>query len=326
MKFIIRADASLKIGSGHIIRCLTIADQLIEKGHYVQFFTLPLKGNLIEYIESRGYETISEWQCADIIIVDHYEIDIDVEKTLYMYAKKIVVIDDLANRRHMCDILIDQNMVENFQSRYDKLVPEKCTKLLGAKYLIMRDEFIRIPKQKRDINKIEKLLIFMGGTDPTHETIKVLEALKNFTFKRVDVVCGNGNEKKEEIKLICKQKGYIYHQQIDYMAKIMSEADFFIGAGGGTTWERCYLGIPSSSTIVADNQIEGTEYLEKMKAIINLGKHDEVTSDTYRNLLKNIQSDFNLIRKISNKALNLTMKVNNDWLKEILNLEENINL
>lgn len=320
MKFIIRADASVEIGSGHVMRCLTIADKLSDKGHDVQFLMLPLKGNLINYVQSLGYKTILDWQQTDIIIVDHYKIDATIEKTLYMYAKKIIVIDDLANRRHACDMLIDQNMLKNFQLRYDKLVPENCIKLLGSKYIIMRDEFIEM-RHQRYTSKIEKLLVFMGGTDPTNETMKVLKALTNFNFKKVHVVCGDGNEKKEEIKFICEKRGYMYHQQINYMAKLMSEVDFLVGAGGGTTWERCYLGLPSSSTIVADNQKEGTEYLEQLKAIINLGWHEQVTSDTYQLLLKYIQVDYNLIQNISKRAFELTMNIKNDWLREILNLE-----
>lgn len=323
MKFIIRADASTEIGSGHIMRCLTIADQLQKRGHDVQFFMLPLQGNLINYVQQCGYNTITMWQMADVIIVDHYQIDAAVEQKLYAYANKIVVIDDLANRQHICDVLLDQNSTENYEYRYDTLVPKTCVKLLGPKYLIMRDEFIEARQNRQNRNdKVKKLLVFMGGTDPTHETMKVLEALEKFTFEKVHVVCGNRNEQKSAIQLICEQREYYYHQQIDYMAKLMNEVDFSIGAGGGTTWERCYVGLPSSSTIVADNQTEGTEHLGNLGVVINLGWHEQVTSEIYENLLTFIQQHPEKLSMISNRGLQLTESsgMPNPWIKELLEM------
>lgn len=323
MKFIIRADASREIGSGHIMRCLTVADQLKKSGHDVQFFMLPLQGNLINYVQQCGYNTITMWQMTDVIIVDHYQIDASVEQKLYAYAKKIVVIDDLANRRHICDVLIDQNIIEDYAYRYDALVPKTCVKLLGPQYLIMRDEFVEARQHRRKRNNnVKQLLVFMGGTDPTHETMKVLEALEKFTFEKVHVVCGNGNEQKSEIQLICEQQGYCYHQQIDYMAKLMNEVDFSIGAGGGTTWERCYVGLPSSSTIVADNQTETTYFTEKLGAVINLGWHEQVTSETYKGLLAFIQEHPEKLSMLSKQGLQLTESngISNPWIKELLEM------
>lgn len=322
MEIIIRADASTEIGSGHIMRCLTIANQLAKKGHDIFFYMLPLPGNLINYIETCGYDVIAEWREVDIIIVDHYQIDAQIEKQLYTYAKKIVVIDDLANRSHECDVLLDQNIVADYEHRYDDLVPEHCQKLLGPQYLIMRDEFIDIRQNRRERNyQVENLLVFMGGTDPTHETMKVLKALEIFSFSKVNIVCGNGNEQKELIQSICKKRGYQYHQQINYMASLMNEADFSIGAGGLTTWERCYVGIPSSSTIVADNQSETTYFTEKLGAVWNVGWHEEVTSTTYEELLNSIQQHPELLQQISEQGLRLTNNnTPNPWIKELLEM------
>lgn len=322
MKIIIRADASTEIGSGHIMRCLTIANHLKKRGHEILFYMLPLPGNLINYIETCGYDVIAEWREVDIIIVDHYQIDAQIEKQLYIYAKKIVVIDDLANRAHECDVLLDQNIVADYENRYNDLVPEHCQKLLGPRYLIMRDEFIDIRQNRRERNyQVENLLIFMGGTDPTHETMKVLKALETFSFSKVNIVCGNGNEQKELIQSICNERGYQYHQQINYMASLMNEADFSIGAGGLTTWERCYVGVPSSSTIVADNQSETTYFTEKLGAVWNVGWHEAVTSTTYEELLNSIQQHPELLQQISEQGLRLTNNnTPNPWIKELLEM------
>lgn len=317
MKVIIRTDASIEIGSGHVMRCLTVAKNLRVNGCEVVFWMQDLPGNLIDYVISEGFENIFEAEYANLYIIDHYGIDKEWESKIRKFTKKIVVIDDLANRAHDCEVLLDQNVLPNFESRYDTLVPDSCVKLLGAKYLIMRDEFIEARRLSRNSKeKIENLLVFMGGSDPTNETTKILNALEDFQYKHVDVVVGNGNVLKEQIREICEERGYYYHCQINYMAKLMLQADFAIGAGGSTTWERCYVGLPSSSTIVASNQRIGTEYLAKLGIIINLGWHRDVTSETYKQLLKNLQ-----IKGLSEKGLILTQNEQpNEWVYKILEL------
>lgn len=318
-KIIIRTDASVDIGSGHVMRCLTIAHNLKREGCNVRFWMEPHTGNLIDYVAQQGYETISKAEQADLYIIDHYEIDMEWEQSIRPYTKKLMVIDDLA-RAHDCDLLLDQNVVPNFEVRYDELVPKRCIKLLGPKYLIMREEFIEARQQIRQRNQnIQRLLVFMGGTDPTNETLKILTALEELTFAHVDVVVGNGNVNKENIEQICHKRNYHYHCQISYMAQLMQQADFSIGAGGSSMWERCYVELPSSSTIVADNQLITTNYANQLGAVINLGWHEEVTVDTYKNLLNGLgEIDVERFKKI---GLQLTATPQpNDWLSHIMEL------
>lgn len=322
MKVIIRADASVDIGSGHVMRCLTIADKLRERGHEVVFFMLPLTGNLIGLAESRGFRVVGQMEPAHLCIIDHYGIDRKWEREIRSLVKKIVVIDDLANREHDCDVILDQNMVPDYERRYDALVPAHCVKLLGPQYLILRDEFIRVRNRKRPRSgKVRKLLIFMGGSDPTGETLKVLKALEEHgqPFERVDVVVGAANPARALVRDICERRGYAYHCQIDYMAQLMAEADFSIGAGGSTTWERCYVGLPSSSTIVADNQLAATQTADALGVTVNLGRHGEVTADTYRDLLRALPEQPHRWRRMSEQGMRLTEHTHGPhaWLKPI---------
>lgn len=321
---IIRTDASIQIGSGHVMRCLTIAENLKRQGCLVSFWMEPLQGNLIDYVKEQGFEHILEAEHADLYIVDHYGIDEKWENIHRKYTNKIMVIDDLANRSHDCDLLLDQNVVPNFEKRYKTLIPQNCKTLLGPKYLILRDEFIKARQlfngEKRNV---ERLLIFMGGTDPTNETMKVLQALTETSpiFHHVDVVVGNGNIQKDKIKKICQEKGYYYHCQIPYIASLMQQADFSIGAGGSTTWERCYVGLPSSSTIVAENQREATKYAAELGAVLNLGWHNEVTVEMYSNLLNTLKIEKQPLDKIRKMGLSLTEnEVPNPWINEIMEL------
>lgn len=317
---IIRTDASIEIGSGHIMRCLTIAHNLKKRGCTVKFLMLPLQGNLIDYVQQQGFENINIEEMADLYIVDHYELDKEQESAFRYFAKKVAVIDDLANRLHDCDLLLDQNLVPNFERRYDGLVPQNCVKLLGPEYLIMRDEFVEARQHLcNPQNNINRLLIFMGGTDPTNETMKILQALDGFYFEHVDIVVGNGNVYKEEIARICQERGYYYHCQINYMAHLMQQADFAIGAGGSTMWERCYVGLPSASTIVAYNQHMTTYYAAQLGAVINLGWHEDITASSYRALFEQLNT-VNLA-EMSSIGLNVTAKNEpNAWISKLMEL------
>lgn len=316
MNVIIRADASVAIGSGHVIRCLTIAQNLRSCGCHVSFWMEPLEGNLIDFVANEGFSNIISAQQADLYIIDHYQLDKEWEQAIRPYTKKIVVIDDLA-RDHDCDLLLDQNVIPQFATRYEGKVPTHCIQLLGPKYLIMREEFLQQRQQLRERDtSIHRLLVFMGGSDPTNETMKILNAIGSFNFAHVDVIVGNSNPMKNQIEQICKNQNYYYHCQINYMAKLMQQADFAIGAGGSTLWERCYLGLPSSSTIIADNQRETTTYADSLGVTINLGWHEQVTAETYGQLLSDLKID-----NMSSNGLELTANQKpNAWLHEVLEL------
>lgn len=326
MNVLIRTDASVEIGSGHVMRCLTIAQMLQDRGHTVSFYMEPLVGNLINYVRIKGFSVVNEVREADLFIIDHYEIGETWEKEIRSLVKKIIVIDDLANRKHDCDVLLDQNVVPNYETRYAGLVPEHCVKLLGPNYLIMREEFIHERKQLRNrIGEVNRLLVFMGGTDPTGETMKVLGALDQYpSFYHVDVVVGSSNPKKEKVESICQTNGYHFHCQIDYMAILMKKADFSIGAGGSATWERCFVGLPSSSTIVAENQLVSTETAAKLGAVWNLGWHEQVTVNTYKDLLHSLNSKKGFWKNMSNVGIKLTEQTGgaNSWLDQILEAAE----
>ncbi|MEI6207385.1 MAG: UDP-2,4-diacetamido-2,4,6-trideoxy-beta-L-altropyranose hydrolase [Desulfuromonadales bacterium] len=332
MKVVIRSDASLAIGSGHVMRCLTLADELSMRGVKVSFICRELPGQMIDQIEGRkGYPTArlpqpeaeyvampedvahAIWLCVSWerdavdtikalgdskpqwLIIDHYAIDQRWEEKLRPYVGKIMVIDDLADRQHDCDLLLDQNLYDGLDTRYSGLVPETCTKLLGPHYALLRPEFAEAHKnlRQRDGN-INKVLVFFGGVDPSNETEKALQALSviNDRMLEVDVVVGISNLHKEQIQCFCaSREGFNYHCQIDNMAELLVSADLAIGAGGTATWERCYLGLPSISIVIADNQYEITKAVAAAGGTVCLGYCSNVNAEdiatTLRHLLKN---------------------------------------
>ncbi|PLS17891.1 UDP-2,4-diacetamido-2,4,6-trideoxy-beta-L-altropyranose hydrolase [Bacillus sp. M6-12] len=297
MNIFIRADASIEMGTGHIMRCLTLAAFLKEKGAGVQFICASTIGNLIDYISQEGYQVLVIPESndklldalntiealkhlkADLVIVDHYQMDWVWEAEVREAGNfKIMVIDDLADRNHDCDLLLDQNYFKAYEKRYDELMPSECKKLLGPKYLLLRPEFYQDTGTAQGISAIKNILVFYGGSDPTNETLKFLESLNfiDLSSFNVHVVVGLSNANLELIKQLCGEKNINFYVQINYISELMRKADLALGAGGVTMWERCFLGLPSIVTIVADNQKESTEAAAEFGAVWNIGWHENV--------------------------------------------------
>lgn len=215
------------------------------------------------------------------LVVDSYALDQKWEQFLRPFVNKIMVIDDLANRPHDCDLLLDQNYYREMEHRYNDLLPPNCQKLLGPEYALLRPEFHRAKKNLRERDgKIRRILVFFGGSDPTNETKKALEAIKllNRPEIAVDVVVGAANPHRKEIEQICREMpNTTYHYQVENMAELMTAADLAIGAGGVTTWERLYLELPTIAIAVAENQVETLAALGEAGLVEYLGKNNEMS-------------------------------------------------
>jgi len=332
MKILIRADASVEIGSGHLMRCLTLADQLRDEGAEVAFICRDLPGGMFDFLRSRDYlfaklpvaeadkvtqqtdarETIEAARQlfpggADWLVVDHYRLDAVWERLLRPQTKRLMVIDDLANRPHDCDLLLDQNYYWDMERRYEGLVPVKCITLLGPKYVLLRPEFTEARQglRVRD-GTVRRILVFFGGSDPTNQTRKVLDAIKligNVDIA-VDVVVGTGNPHRNEIESLCHEMPSTqYHCQVSNMAELILGADIGIGAGGAAMWERCYLGLPTMTVVFADNQVRTTEDVAALGAIEYLGRSDRLAPEDYARAVAKLLGDSDRVRQIAEAAL-----------------------
>lgn len=340
MNIFVRVDSSYQMGTGHVMRSLTLAGELRQRGAKVSFICRELPGNLARYIRDQGYavellpppddpsyaafwlqtdwrtdalQTVQRLALAspaqvDCLIVDHYGIDRRWEQVVNQHVNRLVVIDDLADRPHHCSLLLDAN-ASSARDRYQGLVPDSCVKLTGTEYTLLRPEFrsAKLLLAERD-GRIGRVLVFFGGTDPTGETLKALEALQNPAFAplHVDVVVGGMNGRKEDIAARCsKMPNVEYHCQIDYIAELMRQADLSIGAGGSTTWERCYLGLPSLTIVTADNQREITGLVHEQGAAYRLGESHDVTVQGIEQALQFMLANPSRVRAMSAKALQL---------------------
>ncbi|MEI6490945.1 MAG: UDP-2,4-diacetamido-2,4,6-trideoxy-beta-L-altropyranose hydrolase [Verrucomicrobiota bacterium] len=291
MHIAFRVDASRQIGTGHFMRCLTLADALKERGASSGFLSRNLPKHLRGLLDLRGHALLplapgddapdgdllhSTWlgtsqqadaqNClgalremrCDWLVVDHYALDGRWETPLRQKADKIFAIDDIADRNHDCDLLLDQNYYADMHGRYRERLPKSCTPLLGPKYAILRKEFINLHANSRPRpGHVERVFIFLGGVDLDNYTGVVMRALDNFRRKNlsVDIVLGAQHPCRKEICGECERKQYSVHVQTDRIGELMKAADLGIGAGGSSTWERCAVGLPTLVVAVAANQI-----------------------------------------------------------------------
>jgi UDP-2,4-diacetamido-2,4,6-trideoxy-beta-L-altropyranose hydrolase len=337
----IRTDSSLKIGSGHVMRCLTLAEELRDSGATVEFIAKNHQENINEQIKSKGFKihllsdsTINKQQSligyeqwlgvkqdidanetiqivkdreVDWLIIDHYGIDNNWEEKLRPYTKNIMVIDDLANRKHDCDILLDQNYI-NDERRYDHIVSLGTIKLLGPKYTLLRKEFISNKNNRTQNNIIKRVFIYFGGSDLGDLTTLVVNALTQPKLKHLlaDVVIGSANQFQSELnEKIEKHPNINLHIQVNNISKLMSKADLAIGAGGATTWERMAMGLPSIVVTVADNQVAFTKDLDRDDYIKWLGNADQVDNKIICNALLDAINNSDRLQNQSRKCQEL---------------------
>jgi UDP-2,4-diacetamido-2,4,6-trideoxy-beta-L-altropyranose hydrolase len=337
---VFRCDASLEIGSGHLMRCLTLAEGIRERGGEASFICRELPGNLIALLENKGFSVLrlkepargfpsepgeqphARWlavpllddaaECAplvarlrpDWLIVDHYAIDRRWEEFLRPHVGRIMLIDDLADRPHDCDLLLDQNLYPDMESRYQPLLPPRCRTLLGPRYALLRPEFAaaRAFLRPRD-GEVKRVLLFFGGVDLANETQKALHALLQLPGRavEVDVVVGANNPNREAIRELCLGVQRVhYHCQVDNMAQLLSRADLAIGACGAATLERCCLGVPTLALAVALNQEPLCDYLAELGLIVK-GAADHPYGG-----LASLMADRDRLRELSERSLSLT--------------------
>jgi UDP-2,4-diacetamido-2,4,6-trideoxy-beta-L-altropyranose hydrolase len=305
MRVVFRVDASREIGTGHVMRCLTLARALPREAR-VEFVCRELDGDLCESVEACGYlvhrlpatsanGAVPERDVAETVavladeagsrpawlVVDHYGLDAAWEAALRPHADRIFAIDDLANRAHDCDLLLDQNYYEDAEARYASRVPESTRCLLGPRFALLRPEFAAARAAQREEPGVERLFVSFGGHDRYAGSARVAEALSLLgrDAPAADIVLGRDGFLRDKLAgLVEGLQGVELHGYVDDIARLMVRCTFAVGAGGSSTWERCALGLPALTIVAADNQRETTEDLARAGAIINLGEARDVSA------------------------------------------------
>ena len=299
MSVVFRVDASINIGIGHVMRCLTLADEIKKTDSDILFVCSALEGNLKRLINIRGFEVslinhdlevknnqnFSWYQDVNEtigiiknikptwLIIDHYGIDYLWHDKIRKYTNQIMVIDDLANRQMYCDLLLD-NTIGRKPKDYYLLVNNDCELLLGPEYSLIRHEFreyrlLSSKKQFKDF-AIRNILVSMGGMDFNNITEDVINSIFALDWSPELVVNVVLSEMAPNIRSVLKlsKKTNININIIispKSMAKLMFEADISIGASGSSAWERCSLGLPTLAICSAENQLDIFKELDNLK-------------------------------------------------------------
>jgi UDP-2,4-diacetamido-2,4,6-trideoxy-beta-L-altropyranose hydrolase len=314
MRILFRTDASTAIGSGHVARCASLARALAAAGHEVHFACRALAGDLNGWLDAEGFRVhkilrtaeaaISESMDADAtmnsvpaqrydwLIVDHYELGTAWEGAMAALADRVFVIDDLG-RRHDCDLLLDQNYDNPTHARYADIEPSGCELLLGPQFALLGPQFaaLRPVSLRRRRETISRVLVCMGGSDPSNETGKILAALSQLPRLYIDVAIGAGNPHRGAVEAACAGlRCATLHVQTSSMAELMAAADMAICGAGNITWERCALGLPGLATIMADNQASAAAAVDAAGGHQLLGWHHSLAAEDYARALHALDS------------------------------------
>jgi UDP-2,4-diacetamido-2,4,6-trideoxy-beta-L-altropyranose hydrolase len=323
-----RADASPTLGTGHVKRCLSIADELRAREAKVHFFTrphgeyseklldhcgvpvhaLPADGDGGIAADAKAMKSaIAGLAIApDWLIVDHYAVDERWERELRPGVRHILAIDDLADRKHDADALLDPNLYEDAERRYRDKVPAHCRLLLGPRYAVMREEFRRARTGAvARTGKMSRILVFFGGGPLAAAcTRAAIQSLGDAGIRdvAVDVVFQADDHDRAAIAGACKSRGYFFHHATDRMAELMIAADFAVGAGGTTLWERCCLGLPCLTFALAENQrLQVRDAAAAGIVIASDSKPDD--PDSLAGALHSIRGNPGLVAAVSRRAM-----------------------
>lgn len=323
MKLLFRADGGAALGTGHVNRCLAAAAAFGARGAISRFLCRDLDGLPAETIAAGGHQLIlipadasvstdaaSTLEVlrgfdAEVVIVDHYGLGAAWERPVRSAVRCLLAIDDLADRPHDVDLLLDQNVHVDPAGRYAGRVPASATLLLGPQYALVHREFAAVRETCHPRSgELRELLVCFTGGDCGGETLKALEGIAAFNREAaVHAVVGAANPHRTDVARLCAEQGFEFHCQIDTMAELMGRVDLAIGGGGSAHWERCALGLPGIVTVLAENQSAVTRALAEIGAVIMLGRREALTSAHYTSALRSV--DAASLRALSLRAWTL---------------------
>lgn len=308
-RIVFRADATRRIGGGHIVRCLALAAALSERGCDCTFATvressvvvptLGISGHPLLMLDhnddpaSEVHAMMAHWPVGiDLIIVDHHQRDASYEKLFRGWARHVAAIDGL-NRAHDCDMLINPNLVvQPSRSQY-----RAASQILeGGDYVLISTDVLRLRptsmQRRADSNwACSTLLLTLGAsTDPAAYQVIIEGVAKAGVDARFVIVTGTNGEARETSKVAVRRHGLTaeVHGWTDQMAQFLASADAVIGGGGNSLWDRCCLGVPSLTVVLSPNQSKVTQIAADQQATLPLGDVGSLTADKIERALSSL--------------------------------------
>jgi UDP-2,4-diacetamido-2,4,6-trideoxy-beta-L-altropyranose hydrolase len=319
---VIRADASPTIGGGHVVRCSALAEVLAARGWRCAIAGRAGTAHVASTVEAKmevfdldgpaaaeAGALRTRWpDGCDVLVVDHYKRDARFESSCRGWAKTVVAVDDLANRAHDCDLLVDSTYGRR-ASDYHGLIPSKSTILVDTGYTLLRSQFAKLRHRRRHAGAgaTPRIFVSFGATDPGNFTALVVKALAGTGRKfAVDVVIGGMAPYLAEVRSLCSQASFDVTLHVDHsaVASVMGTATIAIGAAGSSAWERCCLGVPSILLAVASNQNRIAEAIVGRGAAIAI-PNDSSTSAKISSAVEGLLGDTAYQERMKTEAANL---------------------
>lgn len=345
LRIVFRCDASAEIGTGHLMRCLVLADALAERDASSTFICRPFNTALLRLVEQRGHrlhclappsgegalEGYERWMGAtaaddadetaaaigdapvDWLVADHYAVGAPWCLALRPSAGRIMVVDDLADRQHACDLLVDQNLGRS-PGDYAPLVPPGAEILAGPRYALLAPRFAALRSaslERREGGALRQVLVTMGGADNDDATSWVLDALAAHCADaglEVTVVMGAAapHVKRVESRAATMPMPTRVLMGISDMATTMAACDLAIGAAGSTSWERCCLGVPSLMFVLAENQRSIAQALERAGAALLVDRAQPGAEGIFARHMRSLREQPHRLHALSAAAASVT--------------------
>ncbi len=340
-RVLFRTDASFEIGSGHVMRCLSLAQEFRERKASCVFACREMPGDLSSFIAKQGFHVLrlpaaksghlpngdsvphASWLGADpatdagetiqassgedfdLLVVDHYGIDAFWERKLRSHCGRLLVVDDLADRAHECDFLVDQNFNPAAHRKYGSLTSSRTALLLGPEFAFIRRPIREARNSRiRTRTEIKHILIFLGGSDPGNFTQVALEALAPFRGLKIDVLAGMQNVHTAKLReKFGTRENISIRTHTDAIEELMLQADLAVGACGVTTWERACLGLPTVIVSTAVNQVRVARSLDEAGYVVYLGPAESVSPEQIAQAVENLRSRPERVREMSERSM-----------------------
>jgi UDP-2,4-diacetamido-2,4,6-trideoxy-beta-L-altropyranose hydrolase len=319
---IIRADASVKTGTGHVMRCLALAQAFQKSGYDIHFAASECPDALAKKIKAEKFTLLkikskpgsdkdagetakfAERKKCKWVVTDGYIFSGKYQEIIKGKGFRLLFVDDYGHCKNYCaDIILNQNLYAGTHF-YPETSPFSRI-LLGTQYALLRKEFSPYIHWKRQIpGKAEKLLLTLGGSDPDNTTLKILKAVRNCKLGlEVKAVIGGANPHLKSIeKEISKSPNLQILKNVPEMPGLMAWADMVITGGGSTCWETCFMGLPNIIIYCADNQKPIAISLEAAGAAINLGHNSDLSEKKLLSTLKKLAGDAEARSRMSEKG------------------------
>lgn len=296
---IIRADANAHIGTGHLMRCLALAQGWQTQGGQAIFVTACESDSLLRRLSDEGFQVVTlerthpdpaDWEITSEalsahpgawVALDGYHFDPAYQRWIREAGHPLLVIDDMAHLDHYyADIVLNQNI---HAEKLDYSCESHTRLLLGTRYALLRSEFLAWRGWQREIPEVaRKVLVTLGGGDPDNQTLKIIRALQQVEVEGLDVVVvvGASNPHFDELQSAARNSQCVIRlvRNATNMPELMAWADVAVSAGGSTCWELAFMGLPTLILIVADNQRPIAEQLDIMGMAVNLGWYEGLSS------------------------------------------------